>query len=136
MKASWKWLVVGLLVSPTSALAEPSSVTLSGHVLGASGKYTVYVALWRRDGFLQRPAEGVRIEPHAPPSFGFKVSPGRWALSAFEDKNGNGVLDMGLFGPKEPAGFWRPFTAWHKPSFDDVATLVEHDVSNANVTLR
>jgi hypothetical protein len=28
---------------------------------------------------------------------------------------------MGLFGPKEPAGFFKPFAGWHRPSFDEVA---------------
>jgi uncharacterized protein (DUF2141 family) len=57
-------------------------------------------------------------------------------VSAYEDKNGNGVLDMGLFGPKEPSGFWRPFHAWRKPRFDDVAVDVGRDIADANVTLR
>src|SRR5205807_5889173 len=52
---------------------------------------------------------------------------GRWALSAFEDRNGNGVLDTGLFGPKEPSGFWHPFTGHHKPRFEEVAFVIDQD---------
>jgi len=129
-------LLAGALLGTTSARAEPSNSTVSGHVLGASGKYAVYVALWRRDGFLEHPAEGIRLEARAAKEFAFHVSPGSWALSAFEDKNGNGVLDRGFFGPKEPFGFWRPFTAWHKPKFDDVAFVVKHDLANADIKLR
>ena len=33
------------------------------------------------------------------------VSPGRYALVVFHDKNDNGVIDHGLFGPSEPLGF-------------------------------
>ncbi|MBV8842790.1 MAG: DUF2141 domain-containing protein [Bryobacterales bacterium] len=64
----------------------------------------LYVALWEADGFLKRPVQQVRIEPGAERIFRFEVPAGRWAVSAFEDRNGNGVLDMGFFGPKEPSG--------------------------------
>ena len=48
----------------------------------------------------------------------FDVPPGHYALSAFEDLNGNGILDMGMFGPREPTGFWRPFQGRQKPRFE------------------
>jgi hypothetical protein len=46
------------------------------------------------------------------------------------------VLDMGRFGPKEPSGMWRPFHAWRKPRFDDVATLVDRPVGGVDIKLR
>ena len=110
-------------------LAALAAVTLA-HAGPAS------VALWQREGFLERPARQTRFTPGAAPDFRFDVPPGAWALSAFEDKNDNGVLDMGLFGPKEPSGFWRPFTAWRRPKFDDVAATVTHDSAGADITLK
>ncbi len=92
--------------------------------------------MWRSDGFLQRPAEQIRLNGGTATDFKFEVAPGRWALSAFEDRNENGVLDMGAFGPKEPSGFWRPFTAWRRPTFDDVAAPLAHDTRNADIRLR
>jgi hypothetical protein len=109
---------------------------IAGRVVGASGKHAVYVALWRADGFLERPVDGVRFEPGKPPAFRFVVPKGAWALSAFEDMNDNGELDMGAFGPKEPSGFWRRFTAWHRPKFDEVATQVDRDIKDADIELR
>jgi hypothetical protein len=41
-----------------------------------------------------------------------------------------------LFGPKEPSGFWRPFTGWHKPRFEEVASLMERDNINADITIK
>jgi uncharacterized protein (DUF2141 family) len=120
----------------TLAHAGPASVTLSGRVRGASGVHAVYVALWQREGFLERPARQTRFAPGEAPEFRFDVPPGAWALSAFEDKNDNSVLDMGHFGPKEPSGFWRPFTAWRRPTFDDVAATVARDTSGADITLK
>jgi uncharacterized protein (DUF2141 family) len=120
------------------ALAEagPQTFALSGHVRGASGKHAVYVALWRKEGFLEHPARDARFAPGAPAAFRFDVPAGEWALSAFEDQNDNGVLDVGHFGPKEPTGFWRPFTAWRRPSFDDVAAPITRDTANADITLK
>jgi hypothetical protein len=57
-------------------------------------------------------------------------------VSAYEDRNENGVLDMGLFGPKEPSGFWRPFAGWHKPHFDEVVVQVDRNIADADVTLK
>jgi uncharacterized protein (DUF2141 family) len=127
--------VLAANIAPTGA-AAPETFKLSGRVLGSSGKGVVYVALWRADGFLKRPVGQVRIEPGAERVFHFEVPAGLWAVSAFEDRNGNGVLDMGLFGPKEPSGFWRAFTGHHQPRFDEVASLVERDTLNADVTVR
>jgi uncharacterized protein (DUF2141 family) len=132
--------VVALLLAasfvPNGPASAQETIKLSGRVSGSSGKKTVYVALWRADGFLTRPVQQVRIEPGSELVFHFEVAAGRWALSAFEDRNGNGVLDMGLFGPKEPSGFWRAFTGHHKPRFDEVASPVERDILNADITLK
>ncbi len=51
------------------------------------------------------------------------VAPGRYAMSAFHDRNGNGKLDTGAFGiPTEPLGFSRGARAiMGPPSFADAA---------------
>ena len=72
------------------------------------------------------------IEPGRVPRFEFVVEQGRWVVSAYEDLNENGALDMGLFGPKEPSGLWRPFRGWHRPHFDEVASAVDRDIRDAN----
>jgi uncharacterized protein (DUF2141 family) len=33
------------------------------------------------------------------------LKPGKYAIRAFQDLNGNGKFDIGIFGPKEPYGF-------------------------------
>jgi uncharacterized protein (DUF2141 family) len=116
--------------------AQQPSVTLSGKVTGASGNYRIYVALWDASGFLNRPVQQVRIDAHASAQFQFHVAPGSWCISAYEDENANGKLDMGLFGPKEPSGFWRPFRGWHKPRFAEVSSIVSADVAHADIELR
>jgi uncharacterized protein (DUF2141 family) len=125
-----------VLFTMLARAAASSTIDLSGKVIGGSGKHTIYVALWVAQSFLVRPIQQIRIEPTSGPDFHFRIPVGRWALRAFEDENENGVLDMGHFGPKEPSGFWRPFRVWRKPHFDDVATQVDHDTTDADVKLR
>lgn len=137
-----RWLTVMSLLACAATFAKqlrmngPPVVTVSGVVLGASRKHAVYVALWDNDGFLKRPVQQVRLEPGLELMFQFQMPAGRWALSAFEDENDNGTLDMGLFGPREPSGFWHSFHAWRKPRFGDVSSLIEQDTTNANIRLR
>jgi uncharacterized protein (DUF2141 family) len=128
-------LLFGLSPTPGTQ-AAPATVALSGRVRGASGAHAVHVALWGREGFLEHPAREKQFAPGVAPEFRFDVPPGSWTLSAFEDRNDNGVLDMGLFGPKEPSGFWRPFTAWRRPMFDDVAAPIVRDTAGADITLK
>jgi uncharacterized protein (DUF2141 family) len=128
--------LVPLLLAVLAGATSPDTVVLSGRITGASGKHTVRVALWDQAGFLEHPVRELRFEPGADLSFRFEVAPGRWALSAFEDRNENGKLDMGVFGPKEPSGFWRPFHAWRRPKFEDVAQPVEQDTGDANIRLQ
>jgi uncharacterized protein (DUF2141 family) len=131
-----------ILISPTAlvaaqaATAAPRTFTLSGRVLNSSGKNPVYIALWNQDSFLKTPTHGIRINPGADAIFSFEVPAGRWAISAYEDKNGNGQLDMGLFGPKEPSGFWPAFNGWHKPRFEEVSFSVNADIPHADITLK
>jgi uncharacterized protein (DUF2141 family) len=132
-------LAIGMtgLVGASTSTAFSETFKLSGRVMGASGKSVIYVALWQADGFLVRPAQTRRIAIGEEAVFHFELpARGRWAISAFEDRNGNGTLDMGTFGPEEPSGFWRPFSAPRRPEFGDVDTLINRDIANANVTLK
>lgn len=142
MKKLHGGIVVYLLLAASLAVAgaqgqsqHAPGITLSGMVSGASGKHPVYVALWDAASFLKKPVQQVRIEPGAPALFRFRAAAGDWALSAFEDKNEDGVLDMGAFGPKEPSGFWRAFRAWRKPRFADVSSRFDQDTPGIQILL-
>lgn len=133
------FVVLAAFLLPSTALPAQSSARtfkLSGRVVRSSGRNPVYVALWQADGFLTRPVQQVRIDPGSEPVFHFEVLKGHWALSAFEDRNHNGSLDMGFFGPKEPSGFWREFRGHHKPRFEEVESFVDRDTSGADIALK
>jgi uncharacterized protein (DUF2141 family) len=129
--------LVGLgVMGPGVAGADPATVAISGRIAGASGKHVVHVCVWSADNFLKTPTREITIAPGAELVWRFDVAPGRWAVSAYEDKNDNGKLDVGAFGPKEPNGFWRPFKAWRAPRFDDVDQPVTAAIADATVTLK
>jgi uncharacterized protein (DUF2141 family) len=129
-------LILWLALRVTLPSGVDANVSIAGAIRGASGRYPVFVALWDDASFLRRPVQSVRLSAGAPLEYSFSVAAGRWAVSAFEDRNGNGTLDMGVFGPKEPSGFWRPFHRWRKPEFTDVAVAVDADVLHADIDLR
>ena len=56
---------------------------------------------------------------------------GRYALSVYVDRNGNGKLDRGMFGiPSEPYGFSQGGGSMGPPDFGDAAVeLTETDVT-------
>ncbi len=127
--------IMALVCGAAAQTPAPQTIAISGKILGASGKHPVYVALWDEAGFLRKPVQQLRIDPQQPVEFQFHVPPGAWALSAFEDENEDGILNMGVFGPKEPSGFWRAFHQWRKPRFADVASTLNQDTPNADIQL-
>ena len=132
------FVAVMMLVALISsfASAQTKSIQISGVVVGTTGEHATYVAVWDATSFLRKPVQQVRIPPNTTPTFDFTLAKGRWALSAFEDTNDNGVLDMGVFGPKEPSWFYHAFHAWRKPRFDDVAVYFDENTSGLTIKLR
>jgi uncharacterized protein (DUF2141 family) len=64
------------------------------------------------------------------------VAPRTYCLRAFQDTNGNGKLDEGTFGPKEPWGFWRPSRPFMRgPRFDEVAFRLGSDLDRVVIEL-
>lgn len=127
---------LGLTLVLAGARQQPTTVRISGHLIGWSGTHTAHVALWNDSTFLKTPVREITLAARGDSAYTFEVPAGKWALSAYEDRNENGKLDMGLLGPKEPAGFWRAFHGWHKPWFRNVAVDVRADVTDANVTIK
>jgi uncharacterized protein (DUF2141 family) len=135
-RRGWLAAVVVTVTLTATGAQETMHFSIAGEITGASGAHAIRVALWNEVGFLQKPVTDLRLDAGTAARYRFVVRPGRWAISAYEDRNENGVLDMGLFGPKEPTGFSRPFRGRHKPHFEDVAIPVDHDITDANILLK
>lgn len=129
---------VGMMLG-ASALATELTVTISG-VKSAEGN--IEVALY--DKASEFP-QGVRIAgaivaaaKGAVTVVFSKVSPGRYALSAFHDINANGRLDANMLGiPTEPYGASRDAVGrFGPPKFEDAAFDVGTEPVHLTVNLK
>lgn len=116
--------------------ADPPMISIAGHITGPSRTHTVRVALWDEAGLFKKPTQSLVLAPGAPLVFQFDVPAGQWAVSAFEDVNESGILEVGFFGPKEPTGFWRVFTAWRAPKFAEVSRVVDKPITDGEITFK
>lgn len=103
--------VLGLMLLlgglPVPAAAGDIAVSVEG---AATDSGSVVLCLWGGDaGFPDcekgKPLRRIVVPAGAPTATFADVPPGSYAVSAFHDRNGNGVLDSNFIGlPKEPVG--------------------------------
>ena len=71
-------------------------------------------------------------------AFSFEnISAGEYGIKVFQDKNGNGKLDFGFFGPKEPWGLStnaRP--KLRAPKFKDISFKLAKSIENMLIRCR
>ena len=70
--------------------------------------------------------------------FSFEGVPkGTYGIRCFQDVNGAGKMEKGMFGPKQPWGTYRPARpAFRAPHFDEVAFEVDKNVENIAIELK
>jgi uncharacterized protein (DUF2141 family) len=104
------------------------SVTLSGM---KNDKGSLVYAMWSGpEGWLEDNTirEGAAPIENGSSTLYFRELPyGEYAISVYQDRNGNGKLDTGLFGiPKEPFGFSNdPKLSFGPPKYEDSAFTLE-----------
>ena len=66
------------------------------------------------------------------------VPKGAYVITAFQDENGNGKLDEGMFGPKEPWGMsqLKEKPKFRAPKVEEVKFDVTQDMTNMTIELR
>ena len=103
---------IGLMITLFTTIcmwlsADKLTVTLEFTGVKINGG-AVYVAVYDSDEAFrnEQPCRTFRLEPvSATVSVKTQLNEGYYRVSAFQDENGNGKLDTGLFGiPKEPVG--------------------------------
>ena len=103
------------------------------------------IELFQREGWLQE--EGALIRRDLPVAehwadgaiaTRFDAAPGKYAIVAFHDVNGNGELDTGFMRrPKEPTGFSNGVVPrFGPPRFEDCAFLLSAQGASLRVELR
>ncbi len=122
---SHKIFALSLLVSGifTLSVAQAARVTVTIDGIGSTEGMVMAGLFDSPLSFPQKFIRGESIAANTPSvTLVFEnVEPGRYAMSAFHDRNGNGKLDTGAFGvPKEPYGFSRDARGvMGPPAFDD-----------------
>ena len=121
--------LIASMIVLTVAQAARVTVTVDG-IRSTEG--VILVAVF--DGaatFLKKALQGQSVMAHAPSvTLIFEnLQPGRYAMSAFHDRNGDGKLDRGVFGiPTEPYGFSRDArAAMGPPVFADAVFEIPAD---------
>ena len=101
-------ILLTVLLQASLAQLDAQCLTLEVHGI-AQPKGNLYVAIYdSQENFMKTPVAALRVEVKADtlriPCQG--LPPGEYALSLYQDVNGNGRLDTGTFGiPQEPYGF-------------------------------
>jgi len=139
-----------LLALPIAALAAELRLSLDGIrstrgsvVIGLYDSPETFARAMRPSaGFLNDPARFGAVVLRANTAlqstvvFG-NLAPGRYAVIAFHDENGNGELDKSFLGlPLEPYGFSNgPHGSFRPPTFDEAAMHVDRDNSAIRIVL-
>lgn len=138
-----KALAICLAPSALFFSLHAAAADLRVEVHGASGAGKVYAALFNRaEDFLKtdRAIASTIVAPgNGSASFVFSnLAPGAYAVSVYQDANGNGQLDRNLLGvPREPYGFSRDASAlMGPPKFADAALEIKATDVVARITLR
>ena len=133
-----KKITVFLLASIFAHVSQAEFV-VSGEI-EHQGKGILYLELLNESQFAngENSALGLALEPTTDKvAFSFENVPaGEYVLQGFQDTNGNGELDEGMMGPKEPwviLGFKPSFSA---PDFNKIKIGVDADVSGVQVLMK
>ena len=64
------------------------------------------------------------------------VEKGTYGIRCFQDLNGDGKLNKGMFGPSEPWGMsWKEEKVLRWPGFDKISFEVNSDIKNLRIVL-
>ena len=140
MKRPTILLIIALLVAPTLTASEVGYVVAGEITFSDAG--SIYLELVTEETFGRRGESPYRamFEPQeggdALPFRFDAIPPGRYVLRAFQDRNGDGRLNLGPFGPREPVGMYRrPARMSVPPRFDANAFTVNGDAVDILIEL-
>lgn len=127
--------LLALLLLPAAVSAANLEVDVRGAV---AGKGNVHVSLYdSKEKFLKTPLRTVVVPPGERAHF-TDLAAGRYAVSLYQDENGNGSLDRKMFGmPAEPHGFANDAKgSFGPPAFDAASVEVPASGAQLVVSLR
>jgi hypothetical protein len=83
---------------------------ISGNITGTSGIYPIVINLYNESSWSKREYIEQQIIPinTESKSFNFVVTENEYGIVVIEDKDENGKMSFGLFGPSEPSKAYIP----------------------------
>lgn len=121
MKKITLFVMAAIFASIPSADAFAAMHRFTGSIIGLSGRHKVYVSLWNAEKWGGAfPLSTSIIHPEkvkdGVAEYSTILPDGEYAISVFEDANGNGRLDYdeSILGqaPAEPYAFFRSHASW------------------------
>ena len=136
------------VVTPVFIIADSNTHTIKG-TINIPKKGQIYIILITEEQYEEQKGQESKfrclltIGPEELKSnqISFTISnipSGRYCLTCFQDLNGNGKLDKGLFGPVEPWAMYKPpqGALLGRPSFKDICVVVVNDISGIKIELK
>lgn len=139
-------LIVALFLLPVSPLpAQQATFMVSGEISFLKTG-DLYVQLITKEEFDSGKDAGFGIivvvgpedirKGRAPFSF-TGVPKNTYGIRCFQDMNGTGKMEKGMFGPKEPWGTYRPARPiFRSPRFDEISFEVNRDIKDIKIELK
>lgn len=132
------------VICPSQVFAQLSKYTVEGKIL-FEGTGDIHIFLVTEERF-KTPLEGLQelVLEIGPDEIRKKkaffrlegVEQGRYGIRCFQDVNGNGKLDKGLFGPSEPWGMsWQRKKPSGWPRFKGIAFEVNSNIRDIRIEL-
>ena len=142
------FVAIVLMVTASPSWGDFSGFSLEVEIRGVGEQGDVYFRLADRGAF-EQPADTnhfriggiipIQTRERAGENLTFvlkNVPSGRYVLQAFQDINGNGELDIGIFGPKEPWGNYRASRPrFRAPTFEECVFDVNGSLNGIIVDL-
>jgi len=134
-----------ILSIPFSVFAQSSAFTIEGEVMfKKTGDIYIYLV---NEKIFKKPFTGIQDTvitinkkdlKKKSVSFKFKgIQSGTYGIRCFQDENGNGKLDKGMFGPKEPWGMsWQGDKPAKWPKFKHIAFKVKSNIKDIQIELK
>lgn len=127
------------LAAMLSAGFVRAEFTVSGEI-EHQGEGVLYLELLNESQFAngENSALGLALEPSAGKvAFAFEDVPaGDYVLQGFQDTNGNGDLDEGMMGPKEPWAIHGYKPSFSAPDFSKIKIGVTEDVAGLELQMK
>jgi len=148
MDRKWKWMIAVMLLSlavVNPLPAENNSYDVGGQIqYSEAGKIYVYLVDEEIFGTPYTGLQTIVLESmemgkgRGSASFKFQnVKSGVYGIRCYQDINGNGKLDRGLFGPSEPWGMsWNSDRPSKWPSYTDITFKVDSGLQPITIKLK